>query len=146
MIATYVRECECPVPEPKHNRPSVCVRCGFSLDTDWACNDKTLTRFMDRLAECMPGAGETFQQFRLHVEAREAAGRTTFRQTFLGKDMKQNAREEYADACMYVFMDTLKAIREGRDLNMDLALEEAFHAFKGWELSVIRHHKELGAP
>lgn len=141
-----MKECRCRVPEPKLNRTDRCVRCAGSLETDWACNDRTLKRFMDRLATTIPGGGEAWEQFRLHVEAREAAGRKQFRQSFLGKDMKQNAREEYADGCMYAFMDALQAIRDGRDENIDLILQEAFYAFKAWETTVIRHHKEVGAP
>lgn len=140
-----LRECQCPVPEPKLNKPHVCVRCASSLDVDWVCNGKTLSEFMDRLEDSIPKLDRTnWQMFRLHVEAREAAGRSTFRQTFLGKDMGANGREEEADSCMYAFMRSLQRLREGKDQNWDLILKWAHHSYIAYETTIELHHREQG--
>jgi len=140
------RECRCPVPEPKLNRPTTCVRCAGTLETDWACNDKTLARFLDRLEETIPAPGEAWQQFRLHIEAREAAGRSTFRQTFLGKDLLVEAREEATDLALYLALHSLQRLRAGEDQNMDLILTVAHHAYLAYRGTLELHHKERGAP
>lgn len=146
MPSTALRECECPVPEPKLQKPTVCVRCGFSIDTDWVCNDRTVANFLDRLGETIIGGGEMWQQFRLHLEAREAAGRSTFRQTFLGKDLLQEAREEAVDLALYLCLQSLKRLRAGDDQHMDLVLTVAHHAYQAYAATIELHHKELGAP
>lgn len=141
-----MRTCRCPVPEPKLNRPTTCVRCGYSLDTDWVCNDRNLARVLDRLAETIPGRGEAWRQFRLHIEAREAAGRSTFRQTFLGKNLLQEAREEATDLALYMCLHSLQRLRAGEDRNMDLLLTVAHHAYLAYLGTIELHHKEQGAP
>lgn len=141
-----LRECACPVPEPKPQRPSVCVRCGFSLDTDWVCNDRTVDAFLDRLGETIPGKGEAWQHFRLHLEAREAAGRDTFRQSFLGKDLLQEAREEAVDLALYLCLHSLKRLRSCDDQHMDLVLTVAHHAYQAYAATFDLYHKEHGAP
>lgn len=141
-----MRECRCSVPEPKINRPTRCVRCAGSLDTDWACNDRTLAAWLDRLGDTIPHKGEEWKQFRLHIEAREAAGRSTFRQTFLGKNLLQEAREEATDLALYMCLHSLQRLRAGEDRNMDLLLTVAHHAYLAYLGTIELHHKEQGAP
>lgn len=146
---TDLRECQCETPEPKVNKPHVCVRCGYTLSLNWTSNDATLKEFLDRLEESMPAAGEAFRQFRLHVEARELAGRPIFRQTFLSRpNLLRDIREEASDGALYACLDNLKQRRAtGADEDsIDLLLTAAFHAYKMFEATLELEAKRHGAP
>lgn len=146
MLREGLRECQCRVPEPKINKPSTCVRCGYSLVTDWVCSDRNVARFLNRLSETIPRGGEAWEQFRIHLEAREAAGRSTFRQSFLGKNLLQEAREEAVDLALYMALHALQRLRAGEDQNIDLLMTAANHAFLAYKATLELHHKEMGAP
>lgn len=142
-----LRECACPVPAPKPQKPTVCVKCGYSLDTEWACNGKTLDRFLERMDGIIPTDERTqsaWQMFRLHITAREAAGRKQFGQSFLGKNMTAEGREEESDSGMYAFMKSLQRLRAGQDQHMDLIMEWAYHSFMAYYTTLRLDAREQG--
>lgn len=140
-----LRECACPVPNPKPQKPDFCVRCGFVIPAHWTCNARTIDAFLDRLDGALPG--EDLSGFREHVIVRELAGRDRFQHSFLGRENCAEGQEEAVDLALYALLDTLKARREGRgEEDMDLALTAAMHAFHAHEALARLRAKRGGAP
>ncbi len=147
-----LRECACKVPEP-HTDPRkahACVRCGFVLGPAWTSSNETVAAFFDSLARTFPSWPHVppwFENFRLHCEAREFAGRKTFRQTFHARDNAAEGFEEAADGALYALFDSLKTRRaEGDDPDLDLALTAAYHFGLAYKALEDRRHKRRGAP
>lgn len=147
---TDLRECECAVPEPNLSpHKKACIRCGFLIPTRWSSNDETLRDFLDgfeRTFAAWPHIPEWWNTFRVHLEARERAGRKTFRQTFLGRNNIQEAREEVVDLGLYVFLDGLKQKRGGGENDADVVMELMRHAAEAYRLLDVLQHKRHGAP
>lgn len=148
MNVPELRECPCPVPEPHPNprKGATCVRCGYVLGPTWASGDATLAEFLDRFEDTFPVVPDWWHDVRLHVEARERAGRKQFRQTFLGRNNLHECREEIIDGILYVWLDTLVGRRAGADEETDVVLEIVNHfaqAYRGLAQLKAKHH---GAP
>ena len=147
MTATALRECPCEKPEPQINRPHVCVKCGDSLPERWTTNDATLAQFFGRLEETFPAPPPWFEKFKGQVLARERAGRSTFRQSFLARDNLAEGLEEAADLALYSALDHLVTIRkEGEDRDFDQVLTAAWHAAQSWAALDRLAHKRRGTP
>lgn len=141
-----MRYCACPIPEPKDKKRDRCVKCDRMMDPATTSNDDTVREFMDRLADSIPDRGPAWDLFRLHIESREFAGRPTFRQTFLGKDLLKEGREESADSGLYALLHRLQCRRDGTDEEMDLILTWAYHAYKAYETTLMLNAKHHSAP
>jgi hypothetical protein len=144
-----LRRCKCRVPEPKPARPQQCVRCGDLLDPTWTSNDSTLAAFLDRFERTFPAYPHTpsyWTDMRLHLEARERAGRRTFRESFHGRDNVKEAREEVCDLALYTFLDGLVQLRAGEEQDVAVAMELMHHASESYRLLNVLRHKRHGAP
>lgn len=131
-------ECACRQPRvsPNSRRNGTCVRCSGRLDPSWVSSDETLAAFLDHLASTIPGwpeAAGSFDAFRRQVQARERAGRETFGFAYLSRDNPAEGLEEAADLAIYAYLDTLKALREGEDDELALALTAARKAWEAHE-------------
>lgn len=144
---TNLRECSCPQPERKPQKPDVCVRCGFYLNPRWMSNDATIQSFYDGVANGFSGgAPEWFDTFRLHCEQREYAGRKTFRESYLARDNVREGTEEAADGANYAFFKSLQEKRAGGDPQMDLALTAAQHFALAYKALAQMNDKDRGKP
>lgn len=88
------------------------------------------------------GPPEWWQNFRIHCEARELAGRSRFRHSLLARNNPREGMEEAADGALYAFFDTLVSRRALEDEELDVALTAAYHFAKGWEALSHLHDGE----
>lgn len=143
--ARVLRECACPHPEPKPQKPAFCVKCGFHLAPRWTCGATTIDAWLQRLEDSLPG--EDLGAFREHVAVRELAGRNRFRFAYLDRDNLLEGTEEAVDLALYALLDVLRATREGRgEEDVDLALTAAAHAARAHSALLQLRDKRSGAP
>lgn len=141
-------ECKsCTRPNPKVNKPDTCVQCNGLISDEWSSNDQTVHEFFKRLGDSIPAKGDAWQRFVIDCEAREFAGRKSFGFTYLERDNLREAREEACDLALYLMLDALKMVREGRaEEDFGLVLQIAFHAFQAYEATFSLAARRRGAP
>lgn len=139
--------CTCPIPrqivDPR--RPETCQACLGWINPDWTSNDRTVSKFYDRLAaslfipDQMTGkllVPDDYIVFRAEAEARERAGRETFGHRSLARNNLRDAREEAADGGNYLLFHHLRKVREGDgEDRMARVLTGASHFFKAHQIA-----------
>jgi len=132
-----VKECQCPKPLP-HSTPrraDTCIHCGLWISPEWSSTDENLEAFLLRLGESQFHYGPEgelltppwWDDFCAHVRAREAAGRDSFGYEFMRRNNPAEATEEAADGGIYMYLDGLQKLRQGKDTQADVALTAAYH-------------------
>ena len=153
--ATALRICECERPHRSSNPRSEgrCAQCGYVFGPEWNQSDENFAAFWERIEEAYPGwvnplyePPDTQQTLRLQTMHREKAGRRHFGYAYLSRDNIVEAREEVADCLMYLYLDTLRAIRDGEDPEWDVVLEIANDLLSAYEKFDELRHKHRGAP
>lgn len=137
------------VPNPKPNKPDICVQCSGHIDhdADWASNTENLSQFFNRLTDCQ-NLPITFPYFQGEIETREKFGRAQFGFEYLRRNNLTEAREEACDLALYAHLDILKARREGirEEDGIGLALTMAYYAAKAYDAALRLQAKRNGAP
>jgi len=141
-----MRSCSCQSPSPKPQRPDTCVRCGYKVQADALCDDKTVGAFFNRLSDAFPDDPEWLKDFRLGCESRELAGRKKFGWAYLDRNNLREAEEEFFDGPNYAMMEVLKNRRDGMDDQLDMALIVAWHASHAYAALRGMRLKERGRP
>ncbi len=141
--------CSCPRPNQSSDprKAGTCIKCGRLVGAD-VLSSETIRWFYDRLETCFPGKPPAaFAAFRREAEAREVEGRDKFGLSYLSRSNLVEASEEGADEANYFLFDVLQHRRRlGRDDDLDLALEGAWHSFKAYECARRLEAKRLGSP
>lgn len=148
--------CRCPQPSTSSDprKPAThCGKCGHPKDPAWDQTDEQFNAFWDRIESSYAGwqfplyePPDEQQTLRLQTTHRELAGRKHFGYAYLCRDNLREAREELADALLYVYLDTLKNVREGDDPEWDVVLEIADDLLSAYgKLNQLRH-KHRGVP
>lgn len=120
-----MRECVCEIPkETGRNRPGYCRICGGKIDARYLSTDSTFAAFFNQLAQ-LPGVDRHFIN---QCRDRELAGRDEFGNEYLQRVNELEGIEEACDLALYSHLAVLRARREGRKENVDIALEAAHHA------------------
>ncbi len=143
-----LRECECPRPvaKVKPGRERFCERCGFYLGDSWRSSDANLDRFFNSLTSCQ-NVPITVADFEGLCDRREREGRDKFKFAYLDRDNISEAAEEAADLALYMYLDLLKAEREGNgDEGRDLAMTVAFHAAQAYDALARLRQKRNHSP
>lgn len=138
--------CEClpPRPYPAPHKRHTCVRCLGEIRREWTSNDTNLSAFFDRLAEAAPDFPLWMERVREQCIARERAGRDRFGFEYLTRDNATEATEEAADGLLYMYLDALKARRDGEDDHSDVALTAAYHFAQAHRYSQMLREKRRG--
>ena len=118
--------CACPVPREKPHDAGNCRSCGKVIEDRWVSNDRNFAEFFGRL-RALPGVDRAFVD---QCRSRELAGRDIFGHAFLGRQNADEGSEEAADLALYCYLGLLRARRERRHEQIELALEAAQHAAK----------------
>lgn len=147
-------DCACPRPVRSLDpRSSGCASCGGSFGSDWNQTDENFAAFWDRIEASYAGwqhplyePPDEQQTLRLQTQHREQAGRGEFGYAYLDRDNIREAREEIADALLYVYLDVLKCRREGQDPEWDVVLEIADDLLSAYGKLAQLRHKHRGAP
>lgn len=141
--------CKCPEPRESADprKAGSCIKCGKLIPTE-VLSQENIVWFYDRLEACFPGkAPETFKSFRHECEVRELEGREKFGLSYLSRQNLREADQEGADGANYLFFDVLKYRRRtGRDDDLELALQGAYHAFKAFDCARRLEAKRRGSP
>lgn len=140
-----MRICQCEVPNEDYDprRVRICVRCSCYIPKDWTLGNQTISEFFERLEAAMPeSASDWFTEFRIHVEARELAGRKKFGYGHLNRDNARESQEELADAAIYFLCCILDQRRVGDHEEWELALTATKHAALAYQHSLaLRRHE-----
>lgn len=120
--------CECPVPRPRPYDPGSCRDCGRIISPAWTPSDFNFETFFGRLS-ALPGVVPAFV---FQCRTRELAGRDVFGFRFCDRDNAAEGQEEAADLALYAHLHILRARREGRTEQLELALTAAHHAAMAW--------------
>lgn len=150
--------CERPVRSLDPRREGACAKCGLAFDPEWDQSDSNFQAFWERIESSYPGWRSRWvpnweppdeqQTLRLQTQHRERAGRGQFGYDYLSpqRNNLREAREELADALLYVYLDTLKCKRDGMDPEWDVVLEIADDLLSAYgKLDQLRV-KHRGAP
>ena len=148
--------CTCPQPstssDPRKD-PTFCAKCSHPKHPDWDQTDEAFTAFWERIESTRAGwqyplyePPDEEQTLRLQTMHRELAGRKHFGYAYLQRDNIREAREELADALLYVYLDTLKNKREGDDPEWDVVLEIADDLLSAYGKLNQLKHKHRGVP
>lgn len=148
--------CKCPKPEPAVNprHEGTCVKCGYSM-APFDQSDENFAAFWERIESSYPGwqfvgyePPDEHQTLRLQTTHRELAGRTQFGYDYLQpeRDNFREAREELADALIYLYLETLKNRRDGDDPEWDVVLEIADDLLSAYGKLNQLKHKHRGVP
>lgn len=142
--------CECPEPQESvdDRKAGSCIKCGKLIDAAVLSSDPNIRGFYDRLESTFPGKAPVgFAEFRRQAEAREREGRSLFGLRYLRRPNLREAKEEGSDGGNYFYMDMLQNRHlTGRDDDMDLVLEGAWHAFKMHEVAQQLSARRRGSP
>ena len=148
--------CSCPLPSTSSNPrtdPIYCGKCGHQKDPKWDQTDENFEAFWWRIISSYQGFAkdeykvpETQQALWLQTKWREKFGRTKFGYSYLGRDNRREAREEIADAIVYLYEDVLDSNREGLDPEWDVVLEIADDLLSAYGKLNQLKHKHRGVP
>ena len=148
--------CTCPLPSTSSDprKPAThCGKCGHPKHPEWDQNDSNFAAFWDRIEETRAGwqfplyePPDEEQTLRLQTTHRELAGRKHFGYAYLQRDNIREAREEICDALLYVYLDTLKNVRDGDDPEWDVVLEIADDLLSAYGKLNQLKHKHRGVP
>jgi hypothetical protein len=113
-----------------------------------AQEDSAFKQFFDHLGFSFPGkVPDSFLAFRHHCEQRERDGRTTFGDSYLGRDNILESLEELGDFGIYMYLDHRKEIREGvEDDDISLVLQACFFAYQAYDCARQLAAKRRGSP
>lgn len=139
-------DCEIPRPYPTPHKAHTCVRCLGEIKPEWKSTDKNLAAFFGRLEEAAPDTTLWLNEFRGHCEQREHAGRESFGYEYLRRDNPTEATEEACDGAIYMYLDGLRCLREGKEEDADVRLTAAFHFAKAHYYSRMLLAKRRGNP
>lgn len=139
-------ECKCspPRPYPAPHKKHTCVRCLGLVSSEWTSSDSNLAAFFGRLEEAAPDSPLWMERVREQCEQRERAGRERFGWEYLSRNNATEATEEAADGLLYMYLDALRARRDGDDDLSDVALTAAYHFAQAHRFSRMLNEKRAG--
>ena len=152
-LPTKVCECPLPIRSTDPRREGKCARCGGIFNRIWDQTDENFRAFWGRIESSYPGwqfplyePPDEQQTLRLQTQHRERAGRGQFGYAYLNRDNVREAREELADALMYLYLDTLRSARAGEEAEWDVVLSIADDLISAYGKLHQLRAKHRGAP
>lgn len=148
--------CHCPKPEPAVDprHQGTCVKCGHSM-APFDQTDENFAAFWERIESSYAGwqlplyePPDEQQTLRLQTTHREKAGRSIFGYAYLSpeRDNIREAREEISDCLLYLYLETLRNVRDGDDPEWDVVLEIADDLLSAYGKLNQLKHKHRGVP